>query len=508
MKTKVIVVTGGVYSSLGKGIVASSIGCILIHGGFKVGMLKLDPYLNTDPGLLSPFQHGEVFITVDGQKTDLDLGHYERFTGLNLTNAATTTSGKLYTELLREELENKFDGATIQVVPHFTNKIIEKIEKSIAALNNPDFLIIEIGGTIGDIEGLPFIEALRIYNARINNNTLFVHCSPLFQLNANDELKTKPTQHSIKSIRNLGISPQMLVLRFKDDINDHDRLKLSWTCDIKQENIFVSKDCKYLYEVPKILYNQGIATSIMNHFNIEKYKFDMSDWDKFLDSIYCHKTITVKVCICGKYTVLNDSYLSLIESLKLAGYKNQVNLEFTLLESSTLDAHNYTKLLSSYDGFIVPDGAGERGVKEMVYVARYCDEHDKPYFGIKLGMQVMMDYLITKVNKSQQKIIVDVNPNNYLGNKLVTLQPQTLAFKIYGEKTVNERHWNNWLFDEAAIALVKDYVTVSGFGQNHEVEIIELKNHKFYIGTLFHPEFTSKPSKLHPLFENFVKYLL
>lgn len=226
MKTKVIVVTGGVYSSLGKGIIASSLGCILKHGNFTVAMLKLDPYLNTDPGLLSPFQHGEVFITEDGQKADLDLGHYERFTGQNLNGASTTTSGKLYTELLKEEQTNKFDGATIQIIPHLTNKIIEKIEYAIKKNKQPDFLVIEIGGTVGDIEGLPFIEALRIYQAR-HQNVLFVHCSPLFQLSANDEIKTKPTQHSIKNIRNLGITPHILILRYKEMISKHEKNKLS-----------------------------------------------------------------------------------------------------------------------------------------------------------------------------------------------------------------------------------------------------------------------------------------
>lgn len=505
MKTKIIVITGGVYSSLGKGIVASSIGCILKHGGFNLSMLKLDPYLNTDPGLLSPLQHGEVFITQDGQKADLDLGHYERFTGLNLSDASTTTSGKLYTELLEDEKNEKFNGATIQIVPHFTNKIIEKINYAIEKNNFPDFLVIEIGGTVGDIESLPFIEALRIYHAR-NNNVLFIHCSPLFQLSANDELKTKPTQHSIKNLRNLGIVPHILILRYKELISDNDKNKLSWTCDVLGNNIFVSKDCEYLYEVPKILYDQGIANSIMNYFHIENSKFDMKNWDKFLDSIYKQKNKTINICICGKYTELNDSYLSLIESLKLACYKNDVNLNLSLVDSTSLDSKNYETKLSKFDGFIVPDGSGESGVAQMQYVVKYCDQKNKPYLGIKLGMQVLLEYL----NNGNKENLWETLPNKeyMLGNKAIKINKNSNVYKIYNNESIHERHWNNWIINTKTIDKFQTQLLVSGTGSNGEVEIIELKNHKFFIATLFHPEFISKPHSLHPLFDSFIKSII
>ncbi|MGL4948095.1 MAG: CTP synthase [Mycoplasma sp.] len=505
MKTKIIVVTGGVYSSLGKGIVASSIGCILKHGGFSVAMLKFDPYLNTDPGLLNPLQHGEVFITEDGQKADLDLGHYERFTGLNVTDASTWTSGKLYTELLREELEGKFDGATVQVVPHFTGKIIEKIHYAVEKNNNPDFLVIEIGGTVGDIEGLPFIEALRIFNAK-NNNILFVHCSPLFQLSANDEIKTKPTQGSIKSLRNLGINPAFLVLRYKEIINEYDKNKLSWTCDIKDENIFVSKDCKYLYEVPKVLFDQGIHTSLMKYFNIDGAKFDMTNWNNFLESIYAEKSKKVNVCICGKYTALNDSYLSLIESLKIAAYKNAIDLNFDLLESSDLDEANYKEKLAKYNGFIVPDGIGERGVKQMEFVAKYCHDQNKPYLGIKLGMQVMLNYLNSLTGNKISDISKEIDPKTFLGGREFNIKQDTVASKIYGDTKTCERHWSSWILNKDVVSQFKD-ITISGYDKNNEVEIIELNNHPFFIGTLFHPEFPSKPANPNAIFNAFIKAL-
>lgn len=502
MKTKIIVITGGVYSSLGKGIVASSIGCILKHGGFNLSMLKLDPYLNTDPGLLSPLQHGEVFITQDGQKADLDLGHYERFTGLNLSDASTTTSGKLYTELLEDEKNDKFNGATIQIVPHFTSKIIEKINYAIEKNNFPDFLVIEIGGTVGDIESLPFIEALRIYHAR-NNNVLFIHCSPLFQLSANDELKTKPTQHSIKNLRNLGIVPHILILRYKELISNNDKNKLSWTCDVQENNIFVSKDCEYLYEVPKILFDQGITNSIMNYFRIENFKFDMTNWDGFLKSIYKEKNKTVNICICGKYTELNDSYLSLIESLKLACYKNGVNLNLSLVDSVTLDSKNYEQQLSKFNGFIVPDGNGERGVAQMQYVVKYCDQNNKPYLGIKLGMQVLLEYL----NNGNKNDLWSLLPNKQymLGNKNIKINKNSDVYKIYNSEIIDERHWNNWVIKQNIIDKFKDKLLVSGIGSNGEIEIIELIKHKFFICTLFHPEFISKPHSVHPLFDSFIK---
>ncbi len=509
MKTKIIVVTGGVYSSLGKGIVASSIGCILKHGNFKIAMLKLDPYLNTDPGLLNPLQHGEVFITEDGQKTDLDLGHYERFTGLNLTKAATQTGGKLYTEILNDEKLGKYNGATIQIIPHLTNKIMEKIDFAIKSNNNPDFLIIEIGGTAGDIESLAFMEAVRLYNVK-NKNVMFVHCSPLFQLSANGEIKTKPAQHSVKTVRNLGINPNMLILRFKDLIGKHEKEKLSWTCDVPEENIFVSKDCKYLYEVPKVLFEQGIHKSILKFFGIKTSKFDMSDWNKFLSSIYAKRSKQVHVCICGKYTELNDSYLSLIESLKIACYKNGADLKLDLVSTKDLTNSSYKKVLSKYDGFIVPDGEyNKKDSDSLQWVVKYCIENKKPYFGIKLGMQVMIDYFMNESKLDTKGLYLKVNDDDqFLGLHSITLNPKSRLSSIYKNMVTEERHWNNWIVDAERLDSLTAIVPVA-FSKTNEIEAIELKEKtKFFIGVLYHPEYVSKPNKPHPLFNEFIKSML
>lgn len=508
MKTNIIVVTGGVYSSLGKGIIASSIGCILKHGKYKIAMLKLDPYLNTDPGLLSPIQHGEVFITEDGQKTDLDLGHYERFTGLNLTKASTQTGGKLYSELLSDEKKGKFGGATIQVIPHLTDKIMQKIDYAIKSYNQPDFLIIEIGGTIGDIEGLSFIEALRLYNAK-NKNVLFIHCSPLFRLSANDEIKTKPTQHSIKNLRNLGINPHILVLRFSDLIGNNDKEKLSWSCDVNKDDIFVSKDCKFLYEVPSILYQQGIQNSILNYFKLKPNKFDMSEWDSFLDSIYKQKTKKAKVAICGEYIELNDSYLSLIETLKITSYKLDVDLTIELLNTNSLNLKNYKDKLNDFDGFIVPDGEYSEKNKNAQLVVKYCHENNKTFLGIKSGMRAMADYFasLSKI-KSNNTIDKIEDPNLFLGAKEINVEQNTLLYSIHKKSKIKERHWNNWVLNKKYVSQIKD-ISVSSYGVDENIESIEFNSKKcFFLSVLYHPEYISKPGKPHPLFEKFVKSII
>ena len=436
MKTKIIVITGGVYSSLGKGIIASSIGCILKHGNFKISILKLDPYLNTNPGLLNPLQHGEVFITNDGCTTDLDLGHYERFICNDLNCTSTQTGGKLYLELLNDEKNNKYNGETIQIVPHLTNKIQKKINKAIG-VSRPDFLIIEIGGTVGDIESLAFIEALRIYNAK-NKNVLFIHCSPLLQISSNDEIKTKPTQHSIKTLRNLGINPSILVLRYNELILDSDRDKISWTCDIDKNNIFVSKECKNLYEVPLILFKQNIHKSILNFFKIKK-NVDMTNWQQFVNSIFTKKINSVNVCICGKYAKLNDAYLSIIESLKLAGYKLSIDVKIDLVDLNELIKIDFKK----YHGFIIADGElddyNNQNLKKMI---NYCFLNNIKLIGIKFGMLAIANFFIHQNKKLNDLIFYN---QEYISGRINSkITKKTLLFKIYEQESVNERHWNNW----------------------------------------------------------------
>ncbi len=507
MKTKIIVVTGGVYSSLGKGIVASSIGCILKHGNFSIAMLKLDPYLNTDPGLLNPLQHGEVFLTDDGQKTDLDLGHYERFTGLNLTKHSTQTGGKLYREIFEDEMQNKYHGATIQIIPHLTNKIIEKIKLAIKAYHQPDFLIIEIGGTAGDIESLAFMEAVRLYHTSYKN-VMFVHCSPLFQLSANDEIKTKPTQQSVKILRNLGINPNMLILRFKDLISQEDKEKLSWTCDVDKNNIFVSKDCKYLYEVPKILFEQGIHKSILKFFKMKNVPFDMGDWNSFLDSIYANRTQQVHICICGKYTELNDSYLSLIESLKITCYKAQLDLKLTLLNTSEIPHKNLNKTLDKFDGFIVPDGSSDEATLDsLINVVDYCMQSHKPYFGIKLGMQVMVEWYLKKHQLTNHRLIQKLPlDEESLGSCKVILNPSSKIFNYYQQMMIYERHANQWVLNPLIVEETKEMFTMVAFNEFNHLEALESNDaHTFMLGVMWHPEYISKPNNPHPLFVKFIK---
>lgn len=525
MNTKIIVITGGVYSSLGKGIVCSSIGCILKNAGYKISMLKLDPYLNIDPGTLSPYQHGEVFVTEDGSETDLDLGHYERFTDINLNQNNSVTSGSIYYEVLSDERLGKYNGKTVQVIPHITQKIEDRILKNIKA-TNPDFLIVEIGGTIGDIESLPFVESLRIMKSKYKDNFLFIHLSPLFKLKANSEIKTKPTQHSIKNLRNLGINPAILILRNESDLHADDIRKLSWTCDISEDNIFVSKDCEHIYEVPKILYEQKIANAIARYFKLKNKKVNMLPWNQFLDTITKPKSKKLKIGIVGKYIELNDSYFSIIESLKISAYYLNIDLIYDLVDSTKITAQNCAKSLKGYDGILVPGGFGNRGIDGMKTVANYCVENDIPYFGICLGMQVLcinqanqkmklananslefdnttQDPIFIEIDKSTKKIGSSLRR----GNKEVKISQKTLAYSSYKTDNIVERHRHRFCFNNEYIPLFeKNGFVFSGMGsQDNIVEIVELSNKRFIIGVQYHPEFLTRPNKIHPLFKTFLE---
>lgn len=524
MKTKIIVITGGVYSSLGKGIVASSIGRILVENNFKVSMQKLDPYLNVDPGTLSPYEHGEVFVTNDGAEADLDLGHYERFIDAPLSQISSITSGKIYSEVIENERKGNYGGETVQVIPHVTDMIELKI-KTIIKKNNPDFLIIEIGGTIGDIESLPFVESLRIFSSKYGRkNFLFIHCSPIIELKANKERKTKPTQHSIKNLRNLGITPNMLVLRSSVEIKKEDIVKLSWTCDIEETMIFVSKDCESIYEIPTLLFKQGILKSIFKYFNVTKKQTSMKNWNKFLDTITSEKTSKSYIAIVGKYIELNDSYLSIIESLKIASWKLGSELEFDLVDAAKLTKENYRDTLSKYTGILAPGGFGLRGIPGKVLSAKFARENKIPYFGICLGMQVAMisfanDILkLSNANssefdpKTKNPIFFEMSNNKNIGGSLrkgikeFEIIENTLASKIYDNSIGHERHRHRYAFNNKYTENFEDKgMIISGISTDKIVEIIELKDHPFYIGVQFHPEFKSRPGNPHPIFEAFIK---
>ena len=527
MKTKIIVVTGGVYSSLGKGIIASSIGRILTEFNYNVSMQKFDPYLNVDPGTMSPYQHGEVFVTSDGAETDLDLGNYERFIDRDLSKFSSVTSGSIYYEVITDERNGKYDGKTVQVVPHIVLKIQERITNLIKK-NKPEFLIIEIGGTIGDIESIPFIEALRIFSGNYGRkNILFLHCSPILKVNANDELKTKPTQHSIKSLRNLGITPNILIMRSDKDLDDSTIQKLSWTCDIDKDNIFVSKDCKSIYSIPKMLYDQGIIKSISKYFQIKNFKKgSLAKWNKFLETVQNEKKYKAKIAITGKYSGLADSYMSVIESLKLASYKVGVEIEIDLIDITKITKDNTEEKLSTYNAILIPGGFGERGIKEKILVSKYCREKKVPTLAICLGMQATcLDIAINVMGKKdanseefdKKSDYIVFNEKTYknksfggelrLGNKEIEIVDNTLASKIYNKKNIEERHRHRYIFNNEKISdFEKNGLIFSGFSKkDNVVEIVEYENHPFYIGVQFHPEFISRPNKIHPIFEKFIE---
>lgn len=525
METKIIVITGGVYSSLGKGIIAASIGRLLKENGFSISMLKLDPYLNVDPGTLSPYQHGEVFVTNDGAETDLDLGHYERFIDTPLSGMSSMTSGKIYLEVIENERKGNYNGNTVQVVPHVTDMIESKIKKIILA-NKLDFLIIEIGGTIGDIESLPFIEALRIFSAKYGRkNIMFIHASPIIELEANKERKTKPTQHSIKNLRSLGINPNMLVLRSSTEIKKEDMQKLSWTCGIDENMIFVSQDCDYIYDVPPLLFKQGILNSLFDYFEIKKRETSITNWKKFVETIHVKKTSFAYIAIVGKYVKLNDAYLSIIESLKIAAWNIGVELKFELIDASKINDDNYQLKFKNYTGILVPGGFGQRGIEGKILSAKYARENNIPYFGICLGMQMALisfakDVLNLKNansiefdEKTIEPIFIEMKKENKIGGtlrrgaKLFSIKKNSLASKIYSRSEASERHRHRFAFNNDYSAVFeKSGMIISGISNDDNVaEIFELKNHPFYIGVQFHPEFTSRPNNPQAIFKSFVK---
>jgi len=524
METKIIVITGGVYSSLGKGIIASSIGRLLKESGFSISMQKLDPYLNVDPGTLSPFQHGEVFVTNDGAEADLDLGHYERFIDTPLSEMSSITSGKIYLEVIENERNGNYKGNTVQVVPHVTDMIESKIKKLISN-DKPDFLIIEIGGTIGDIESLPFVEALRIFSSRYDRrNIMFVHASPIIELEANKERKTKPTQHSIKNLRSLGINPNMLVLRSSAKIKKDDLVKLSWACGIDENMIFVSQDCNYIYEVPTLLFEQGILDSLFNYFNIKKEKISIDKWKNFVKTIYDKKNSFANIAIVGKYVELNDAYLSIIESLKISSWSTSIDLKFELIDASSITSQNYESKFKDFTGILVPGGFGERGIEGKILSAKYARENKIPYFGICLGMQVALisfanDVLNLKNSnsiefdlKTPNPIFVEMEKEKKIGGtlrkgaKTFSIDQDSLANKIYKKTEVSERHRHRFAFNNKYIDDFKNKgMIASGVSLDKVVEIFELKDHPFYIGVQFHPEFTSRPNNPQLIFKNFVE---
>lgn len=528
--TKYIFVTGGVVSSLGKGIVASSLGRLLKNRGLKVFMQKFDPYINIDPGTMSPYQHGEVYVTVDGAETDLDLGHYERFIDEDLTKESCVTSGKIYQAVINKERSGDYLGKTVQVIPHITNEIKARLLLA-ATTSKADVIITEIGGTVGDIESLPFLEAIRQWRRDVGyNNTFYVHTTLIPFVKAASELKTKPTQHSVKELRSLGIQPDMLVLRSEVDINDELREKISSFCDVDKKAVVVSKDVKILYEVANNLYNQGADQYICDFFRLETETPNMSEWNNLIKTI---KKLSgeVNIALVGKYVQLQDAYLSINEALKHAGYKygKKININWILADDVTED--NIENYLKDCDGILVPGGFGPRGIDGKIQAIKFARENDIPFLGICLGMQLatiefarnvlgISDADSTELCENTTNPIIDYLPDQYTGINLggtlrlgaydCLLKENTKAFDAYKQTLIKERHRHRYEFNNKYLDRIQNAGMIVS-GTNPEtglVEIVELKNHPWFVACQFHPEFSSRPNRAHALFSEFINHAI
>ncbi|CAM3527933.1 CTP synthase [Paraphotobacterium marinum] len=533
MNTRYIFVTGGVVSSLGKGIAAASLAAILEARGLKVTMMKLDPYINVDPGTMSPIQHGEVFVTDDGAETDLDLGHYERFIRTRMTKKNNFTAGRVYADVLRKERKGEYLGATIQIIPHITNEIKNKI---VDGSKDHEVAIVEIGGTVGDIESLPFMEAIRQLAIEVGrDNSLFVHLTLVPYLGAAGELKTKPTQHSVKELLSIGIQPDVLICRSDRSIPAHEKAKIALFCNVPEKAVISMQDVNSIYKIPQLLKSQGFDQFVCDRFGFELPNADMSEWEQVIYE-EANPTGEVNIGLVGKYTELPDAYKSINEALKHAGLKNRVTVNIIYIDSTDIE-NKGTKALEQLDAILVPGGFGERGVEGMISTVKFAREKDIPFLGICLGMQVALieyarnvadmkgahstefnsnsDYpvvaLITEwidsdgqVEKRTQSS--DLGGTMRLGAQVCHLVDGSKALDVYGKKTIRERHRHRFEVNNNFLPqLEKSGLVISGFSEDKTlVEIIEIPKHKWFIAAQFHPEFTSTPRDGHPLFEGFV----
>ena len=530
--TKHVFVTGGVVSSLGKGITAASLGRLLKSRGYKVTMQKADPYLNVDPGTMSPFQHGEVFVMEDGYESDLDLGHYERFIDENLTRDSNFTTGAIYKSLIARERRGDFLGGTVQVIPHVTNAIKDKFRR-IEEQTGSDVVITELGGTIGDIESQPFVEAIRQYRKDAGpENVCFIHVSLVPYIAAAHEVKTKPTQHSVKELRSFGIQPDIIVLRSDHDIDDSIRSKIASFCDVDTDCVFTNEDCASIYDVPGLLADQDFDLRVCERLGLDPRERDMADWNAFIDKQnHANKHADrVKIAVVGKYTQLPDAYLSVIEALHHAGIFYDRHVDVQLVDGESLDASNVNEVLSDASGILVPGGFGKRAFDGKICAARYAREHKIPYLGICLGMQVAVCEFARNVAglagasssefdpegphsvidlMSSQEDVTEKGGTMRLGAYPCKLSEGTLAREAYGEELVYERHRHRFEFNNAyRDQLATAGLVISGVSPDERlVEMIELPQdvHPWFVATQAHPEFKSRPTKPQPLFREFVR---
>ena len=526
MGTKYIFVTGGVMSSLGKGILTSSIGRTLKARGFKVSIIKFDPYLNVDAGLQNPYQHGEVFVTDDGAETDLDLGHYERFLDENLSRLNNVTAGSVYSQLVAKERRGDFLGATVQTIPHLTNEIKQRIYQLKEAVE-PDIIIGEIGGTVGDIEGLPFLEAIREF--RMENpphDVLFLHLTYLPHLKATGELKTKPTQHSVAELRRVGIQPDIIACRSDKEISDVIAEKISLFCDVKKERIFSVVDAENIYEVPLMNEKEGLSKTLLELWGLPDLNANFDEWEEMVNTIN-NLTRSVNIGIIGKYTSMCDAYISLVEALKHAQVSTKVKVNIKWIPAESLEINDPNEVLNGLHGILIPGGFGKRGIEGMIRAVKYAREKNIPFLGICLGLQVaVIDYArnflrLTNANSSEfdpttpypviglmpeQKDLNEKGATMRLGAFSFKISQGTLASKLYNKEIISERHRHRYELNNAfRNRLEMANMKISGICMDKNlVEIIELTTHPFFIACQFHPELTSRPLRPHPLFVGFI----
>ncbi len=525
--TKYIFVTGGVVSGLGKGITAASLGRLLKARGLKVAAQKLDPYINVDPGTMSPYQHGEVYVTEDGAETDLDLGHYERFIDEDLNKFSNLTTGKVYWNVLNKERRGEYLGSTVQVIPHITNEIKDFVYR-VGRETSADVVITEIGGTIGDIESQPFIEAVRQISLEVGReNSLFIHVTLVPFLSGSDEHKSKPTQHSVKELLGMGINPNIIVLRCDEPLEPSIFKKISMFCNVKPDCVIENMTLGDLYEVPLMLENKGFSDVVCRELGLRVPEPDLTDWKRMVDEIHS-RTHQVTIGLVGKYVQLHDAYLSVAEALRHAGYplKAFVNIEW--IDSETLTPETYDEILAPLDGILVPGGFGGRGIEGMILAAKYAREHNVPYFGICLGMQIaVIEYArnvagIADANSGEfdelcENKVIDFMPGQSndidkggtlrLGSYPCVIKSGTTMERCYKSELINERHRHRYEFNNSyRDVLTQHGLTLSGMSPDGRlVETVELSSRAFHVGVQYHPEFKSRPQRPHPLFFGFVK---
>ena len=527
MNTKYVFVTGGVVSGLGKGITAASLGRLLKNRGYKVTIQKFDPYINVDPGTMSPYEHGEVFVTEDGAETDLDLGHYERFIDENLTHNSSVTMGKIYSSVIEKERRGDYLGKTVQVIPHITNEIKEKIYSF--ENTDTDIVITEVGGTVGDIEGLSIIEAIRQVGLEKNpEDVVYIHVTLLPYIFGSNEIKSKPTQHSVKELQSLGIKPDILVCRTEQDIPETIREKLALFCNVRKTSVIQNKTADNLYAVPLMLEEEGLAREVCNHLRLDKYIPDNREWQKMIDDIREIGDESVNIAIVGKYIKLEDSYLSVIESIHHAGFANKVKVNIKLIDSETINSENASKKLADFDGIVVPGGFGNRGIEGKIETIKYARENNIPFLGICLGMQMAVvefarnvlgieDANSAEFSQTTQNPVIHIMEDQKeidkkggtmrLGAYPCILKEGTLAKELYQAEKISERHRHRYEYNnEYKEKFENAGLICSGTSPDGKlVEIVEYRKHPYFIAGQFHPEFKSRPNRPAPLFVGLVR---